>query len=170
LLLRRKLAEWVDKQNPATKAGCGSRRQHRLNCRCDVGAAGPWIEPEHGKASATVSARSWPRAPPVRPAYSVRHATIRLQLAMHRNMPRGRLFSVEPHTRDYSPQRPRYQDSQISTSRPSRDPCRKIPLQQQSAGLLEGVSPAVPAMSVDRPLLLQLQASCCVAANRRWVP
>jgi len=24
--------------------------------------------------------------------------------------------------------------------------------------------------SGDRPLLLQLQASCCVAANRRWVP
>jgi hypothetical protein len=29
---------------------------------------------------------------------------------------------------------------------------------------------AVPAVSPDRPLLLQLQASYCAAANRRWGP
>src|SRR5260370_23563576 len=34
----------------------------------------------------------------------------------------------------------------------------------------KGSDTAVPATSNDSPLLLQLRASCCAAANRRWVP
>ncbi len=42
-----------------------------------------------------------------------------------------------------------------------------VPVQ---VGLLEGVSPAVLAASADCPLMLQLQARCRAAANRRSGP
>jgi hypothetical protein len=47
-----------------------------------------------------------------------------------------------------------------STSAPT------IPQTLQDAGSRA----AAPAASANRPLLFQLQSSCCIAANRRWGP